>query len=177
MGSGAAKGTSVKGLGTTAWGNGAASVRPGARAGRSRSSRQGLAPTVGAPGRTSGAEPSARAQSHGPGALLLSPADSLHPGEWGGLGCLWGTPRGPAGLRGRPRGPHSAADVEPESQRTGLTRCQVGCCYCQCCRVKSCPTLCDPIDGTQQASLSLGFSRQEHWSGLPFPSPMHESEK
>ena len=28
-----------------------------------------------------------------------------------------------------------------------------------------------------QASLSLGFSRQEHWSGLPFPSPKHESEK
>ena len=25
--------------------------------------------------------------------------------------------------------------------------------------------------------LSLGFSRQEHWSRLPFPSPMHESEK
>ena len=29
----------------------------------------------------------------------------------------------------------------------------------------------------QQAPLSLGFSRQEHWSGLPFPSAMHESEK
>ena len=28
-----------------------------------------------------------------------------------------------------------------------------------------------------QAPLSLGFSKQEHWSGLPFPSPMHESEK
>jgi len=28
-----------------------------------------------------------------------------------------------------------------------------------------------------QASPSLGFSKQEHWSGLPFPSPMHESEK
>ena len=28
-----------------------------------------------------------------------------------------------------------------------------------------------------QAHPSLGFSRQEHWSGLPFPSPMHESEK
>ena len=28
-----------------------------------------------------------------------------------------------------------------------------------------------------QASPSLGFSRQEHWSGLPFPSPMHESAK
>ena len=28
-----------------------------------------------------------------------------------------------------------------------------------------------------QAPPSLGFSRQEHGSGLPFPSPMHESEK
>ena len=28
-----------------------------------------------------------------------------------------------------------------------------------------------------QAPSSLGFSRQEHWSGLPFPSSMHESEK
>jgi len=27
-----------------------------------------------------------------------------------------------------------------------------------------------------QAPLSLGFSRQEQWSGLPFPSPVHESE-
>ena len=40
-----------------------------------------------------------------------------------------------------------------------------------------CLTLCDPIDGGPQASLSLGFSRQEHWSGLPFPSPMHKREK
>ena len=28
-----------------------------------------------------------------------------------------------------------------------------------------------------QAPSSLGFSRQEHWSELPFPSPMHASEK
>ena len=28
-----------------------------------------------------------------------------------------------------------------------------------------------------QASPSMGFSRQEHWSGLPFPSPMPESGK
>ena len=42
----------------------------------------------------------------------------------------------------------------------------------------SCPTLCNPIDlAAHQAPPSLGFSRQEHWSGLPFPSPMHESEK
>ena len=40
-----------------------------------------------------------------------------------------------------------------------------------------CPTLCDPIDVSPPGSPSLGFSRQEHWSGLPFPSPMTESEK
>ena len=28
-----------------------------------------------------------------------------------------------------------------------------------------------------QAPQSMGFSRQEYWSGLPFPSPMHENEK
>ena len=28
-----------------------------------------------------------------------------------------------------------------------------------------------------QAPPSLGFSRQEYWSGLPFLSPMHESER
>ena len=27
-----------------------------------------------------------------------------------------------------------------------------------------------------QVPLSMEFSRQEYWSGLPFPSPMHESE-
>ena len=91
--------------------------------------------------------------------------------------------------------------------------------------LQSCPTLCDPRDGSSPGSPipgilqartlewvaisfsnapkwkvkvkslsyvrlvatpwmaahhtppSLGFSRQEHWSGLPFPSPMHESEK
>ena len=35
----------------------------------------------------------------------------------------------------------------------------------------------NPIDGSPPGSPVLGFSRQEHWSGLPFPSPMHESEK
>ena len=91
--------------------------------------------------------------------------------------------------------------------------------------LQSCPTLCDPIDGSPpgspipgilqartlewvaisfsnawkwkvkvnslsrvrllaipwtaayQAPPSMGFSRQEYWSVLPFPSPMHESEK
>ena len=41
---------------------------------------------------------------------------------------------------------------------------------------QSCPTLCDPIDGSPPGSPIPGISRQEHWSGLLFPSPMHESE-
>ena len=41
-------------------------------------------------------------------------------------------------------------------------------------RVRLCAT---PEMAAHQALPSLGFSRQEHWSGLPFPSPMHESEK
>ena len=36
---------------------------------------------------------------------------------------------------------------------------------------KSCPTLCDLMDYSPPAPLSMGFSRQEYWSGLPFPSP------
>ena len=34
-----------------------------------------------------------------------------------------------------------------------------------------------PETAAHQAPPSLGFSRQEHWSGLPFPSLVHESEK
>ena len=41
-------------------------------------------------------------------------------------------------------------------------------------RVRFCAT---PETAAHQAPPSLGFSRQEHWSGLPFPSPMQESEK
>jgi len=40
-------------------------------------------------------------------------------------------------------------------------------------RVRLCAT---PETAAHQAPLSMGFSRQEHWSGLLFPSPMHESE-
>ena len=39
----------------------------------------------------------------------------------------------------------------------------------------SCVRLC--VTASHQAPPSLRFSRQEYWSGLPFPSPMHESEK
>ena len=55
----------------------------------------------------------------------------------------------------------------------------VGCHFLlQCMKVKceskvtqSCPTLCDPWTAAYQAPLSMGFSRQEHWSGVPLPSP------
>ena len=43
--------------------------------------------------------------------------------------------------------------------------------------LQSCLTLCDPVSSSPPGSASLGFSRQEHWSGLLFPSPMHENEK
>ena len=38
--------------------------------------------------------------------------------------------------------------------------------------LQSCPTLCDSIDGSPRGSRVLGFSRQEHWRGLSFPSPI-----
>ena len=40
-------------------------------------------------------------------------------------------------------------------------------------RVRLCVT---PETAAHQAHPSLGFSRQKHWSGLPFPSPVRESE-
>ena len=41
-------------------------------------------------------------------------------------------------------------------------------------RVRLCAT---PQTAAHQASLSLGFSRQEHWSGLPFLSPMNKRKR
>ena len=57
----------------------------------------------------------------------------------------------------------------------------VGCHFLfQCMKVKreseitqSCPTLATPWTAAYQAPLSVGFSRQKYWSGVP----MHESEK
>ena len=54
----------------------------------------------------------------------------------------------------------------------------VGCHFLlQCRKVKSesevaqsCPTLSDPMDCSHQAPPSMGFSRQDYWSGVPLPS-------
>ena len=42
-----------------------------------------------------------------------------------------------------------------------------------------CLTLCNPMDCSHQAPLSMEFSRQEYCSGFPFPSPgdLPKSEK
>ena len=57
----------------------------------------------------------------------------------------------------------------------------VGCYFLlQCMKVKSesevaqsCPTLVTPWTAAHQAPLSMGFSRQEYWSGVPSPSRNH----
>ena len=43
--------------------------------------------------------------------------------------------------------------------------------------LQSCPTLCDPRDGSPPGSPVPGILQERTLSGLPFPSPMHESEK
>ena len=52
--------------------------------------------------------------------------------------------------------------------RGGKTLAQQDCC---CLVTKSCPTLAIPRAIALQAPLSVGFPRQEYWSGLLFPSP------
>ena len=44
-------------------------------------------------------------------------------------------------------------------------------CMHSCSAVQSCLTLCNPRDCTCQAPLSMRFSKQERWSGLPVPPP------
>ena len=56
--------------------------------------------------------------------------------------------------------------------RRGNSRSEIRICATRVCALQSCPTLCDPMDYIAcQAPLSMGFSRQEHWSGLPCPPP------
>ena len=42
---------------------------------------------------------------------------------------------------------------------------------CMCLVTQSCSTLYDPMDCSSLALLSMGFSRQEYWSGLPCLPP------
>ena len=52
----------------------------------------------------------------------------------------------------------------------GVVDCGVHCSVVCVFVTQSCPTLCDPWIIACQAPLSMESSRQEYWSGLPFPS-------
>ena len=77
--------------------------------------------------------------------------------------------------------PWTAAHQAPRPWDSPGKNTGVGCHFLlQCMKVKresevaqSCLTLATPWTAAHQAPLSMGFSRQEHWSGLPFPSPGH----
>ena len=45
-----------------------------------------------------------------------------------------------------------------------------------CVRAQSCPTLCDPWTTALQSPLSMEFSKQAYWNGLPFPTPGESSQ-
>ena len=89
-------------------------------------------------------------------------------------GHMWGARATP--LSSPAERPGSRPGVLPGTFSGGVTR---GASYPMAAAesLQSCPTLCDPTDSSPPGSPSLGFSRQEHWSGLPFPSPVHESKK
>ena len=73
---------------------------------------------------------------------------------------------------------HSAKIVLIFSRLTAFLKISFRLCCCCCCEVAS--VVSDsvwPQRWQPTSLLSLGFSRQEHWSGVPFPSPMHDSEK
>ena len=93
--------------------------------------------------------------------------------------------RAPAPESVTPKAPETSAGAQGEAQGPSGHRHPVGRALCfmgtllllllsRFSRVRLCAT---PYTAAHQAPPSLGFSRQEHWSGLPFPSPMHESEK
>ena len=73
-------------------------------------------------------------------------------GIWSMLELCWSTPQNLGGYRPLWRG-------------LGVS--------CTCAKpLQSCLTLGNPWIVAHWAPLSLGFSRQEYWSGLPFPSPL-----
>ena len=65
-------------------------------------------------------------------------------------------------------------EVEEEREKAGLklsiqkTKITASQRVCVVQSLQSCPTLCPQLTAAQQASQSMGFSRQEHWSGLPW---------
>ena len=74
---------------------------------------------------------------------------------------------------------YNRTQTKPESKCSHVTGFQASACMPACMlshfsRVQLFATLWTVA---RQAPLSMGISKQQHWSGLPFPSPMHESKK
>ena len=109
-----------------------------------------------------------------------SPGSSVHgfsrQEHWSGLPC----PHPGESFRSRDR-THTSCTAGGFFTTEPLGKPYYLLCYAMLCyamlshfsHVRLCVT---PQTAAHQAPPSLGFSRQEHWSGLPFPSPMHESE-
>ena len=80
--------------------------------------------------------------------------------------------------------PETAATRLPRPWGSPGKNTGVGCHFLlQCMKVKSesevaqsCLTLATPWIAAYQALPPMGFSRQEYWSGVPLPSPLHESQ-
>ena len=70
-------------------------------------------------------------------------------------------------------GPVETAKIQFRNQNDSLENLLLLLLLSRFSRVRLCVT---PETAAHQDPPSLGFSRQEHWSGLPFPSPMHESK-
>ena len=68
------------------------------------------------------------------------------------------------------RNPHNKELVTKEMRVKDHNIVRVGL-HCLVKVSQSYPTLCNPWTAALQAPLSMGFSRQEYWSGLPCPSP------
>ena len=84
----------------------------------------------------------------------------------------------PVSLLGKSHARRSLAGYSPWDPKELDTTEQLDFHCCCCCFHFSPVRLCaTPQTAAHQAPPSLGFSRQEHWSGLPFPSPTHGSEK
>ena len=82
-------------------------------------------------------------------------SDSVRPHRWQPtrLRCLWDSPGNDTG-----EGCHFLLQCMKVKSENEVTQ--------------SCPSLCNPMDCSLQAPLSMGFSRQEYWSGLLLPSPI-----
>ena len=65
----------------------------------------------------------------------------------------------------------------PGSSAHGILRARTLAAAAAAKSLQSCPTLFDPIDGSPPGSPVPGILQARTLEGLPFPSPMHESEK